>query len=126
MMYDGAYCHDLLVKKAKPSLSFSDGDYASWKTRVKEKFTELLGLDVIAENACPLKYEIVEEEKMDGYLQQRIEFESEYGASVCFYILTPDEMKKGEKRPVVITLQGHNESGVRSSIGDAICHERLD
>jgi len=126
MMYDGAYCHDLLVKKANPKLSFSGNDYDTWKTSVKEKFTELLGLDVIAENACPLKYEIVEEEKMDGYLQQRIEFESEYGASVCFYILTPDGMKKGEKRPVVITLQGHNESGVRSSIGDAICHERLD
>jgi hypothetical protein len=35
-------------------------------------------------------------------------------------------MKAGEKRPVVITLQGHSESGVHASIGDAICHERLD
>ena len=126
MMYDGAYCHDLLVKKASPELAFKGGDYEAWRKNVKEKLFELLGMDVIAENACPLKYEIVETEKKDGYLQQRIEFESEWGASVCFYLLTPDGMKEGEKRPVVITLQGHNESGVHSSIGNAICHERLD
>ncbi len=126
MMYDGAYCHDLLVKKAKPKLAFSGGDFKEWKASVKEKFRELLGLDVIAENACPLKLELVETEKKDGYLQRRFEFESEWGASVCFYILTPDGMAEGEKRPVVITLQGHNVSGVHSSIGNAICHERLD
>ena len=126
MIYDGAYCHDLLVKKAIPKLSFKGGNYDEWKRAVGEKLFELLGLDVIAENACPLKYEIVERTQMDGYLQERIEFESEWGASVCFYLLTPDDIKKGEKRPVVITLQGHNASGVHSSIGNAICHERLD
>ncbi len=126
MMYDGAYCHDILTKNAKPKLSFTGENYENWKSEIKSKLWEILGLDVIAENACPLKFEIVEETKMDGYLQRRVEFESEYGASVCFYILTPDGMKKGEKRPVVITLQGHNASGVHSSIGNAICHERLD
>ena len=126
MMYDGAYCHDLLVKKIKPKLAFGDGDYETQRNQIREKFWELLGLDVIAENACPLKLSLVETEKKDGYLQRRFEFESEWGASVCFYILTSDGMAEGEKRPVVITLQGHNASGVHSSIGNAICHERLD
>ena len=66
MMYDGAYCHDLLVKKIKPKLAFGDGDYETQRNQIREKFWELLGLDVIAENACPLKLSLVETEKKDG------------------------------------------------------------
>ncbi len=127
MMKASVVCHDILTKNMRPELAFSEEiSYGKWRDEVKAKFLEKLGMKRIEANACPLKYEIVEEKKMDGYLQQRIEFESEYGATVCFYLLTPDGMVDGEKRPVVITLQGHAESGVHASIGDAICHERLD
>ena len=127
MMKAGVDCHDILTKSMRPELAFSElKDYGAWREDVKSKFNELLGMKRIEANACPLEYEIVEEKEMDGYFQQRIEFESEYGATVCFYLLTPSDMEPGEKRPVVITLQGHAESGVHASIGDAICHERLD
>lgn len=125
MERNGVVCHDLLVKKIMPKLSFDDqADFGLWKASVQEKLTEVLGMKEIAKNACPMSVNVVSREQKDGYTQVRFEFESEYGAIVPCYLLTPDGCNK--KTPVVITLQGHNKMGVHSSIGDALCHETLD
>ena len=125
MKINGALCHDELTKNMQPKLAFDETqDFATWQAQVKSKLTELLGLDVIAENACEPNMEIVEEEQKDGYKQIRFEFESEKGAVVPCYLLVPDTGK--EKYPVAITLQGHNEQGFYSSIGKVLCHETLD
>ena len=119
MKFDGARCHDLLTKKIKPKLAFDENaDFSSWRKQVKEKLTELLGLDVIAENACELKMENVSKVQKKGYTQIYFEFESEEGALVPCYLLIPDTGK--EKYPVAITLQGHNKMGFHSSIGNPI------
>ena len=119
------FCHDGVTQRTKPKLSYDQArDFAVWKGEVKEKLVELLGLDVIAENACPLQMEIVEEEQKDGYKQIRFEFESEKGAVVPCYLLIPDTGKK--KYPVAIVLQGHNQQGFASSVGNVYCHETLD
>ena len=125
MDINGLFCHDKLTRDMKPKLTYSDKrDFLSWKSEVKEKLIELLGLDVIAENACPLQMEIIEEEQKGGYKQIRFEFESEQGAVVPCYLLIPDTGK--EKYPVAIVLQGHNQQGFASSVGNAYCHETLD
>ena len=125
MDINGLFCHDKLTRDTKPKLTYSDKrDFLSWKSEVKEKLIELLGLDVIAENACPLQMEIIEEEQKGGYKQIRFEFESEQGAVVPCYLLIPDTGK--EKYPVAIVLQGHNQQGFASSVGNAYCHETLD
>ena len=125
MQPNGLLCHDRLTKITKQKLAFDEtADFQTWKGQVREKLEELLGIDVIKENDCPLKIEIEEEVQMDGYTQVRFTFESEIGSVVNCYLLTPDTGK--EKYPVVITLQGHNESGVHSSIGDPWAHETLD
>lgn len=125
MEINGVNCHDHLVKNIKPKLAFDEkADFFVWKNRIKEKFIELFGLNVIAENACPLNVEIISEEEKEGYQQIRFEFESEYGTVVPCYLLIPDRCK--EKAPVVITLQGHNQMGFHSSVGNALCHETLD
>ena len=119
------FCHDGVTKEMRPKLAFEETqDFTTWKAVVKSKLVELLGLDVIAENACPLTMKIVEEEQKEGYQQIRFEFESEKGSVVPCYLLIPDTGK--EKYPVVITLQGHNQQGFYSSIGNALCHETLD
>ncbi|MBQ8320322.1 MAG: acetylxylan esterase [Clostridia bacterium] len=125
MIPNGLLCHDTLTKTIKGKLAYDETkDFREWKADLKAKLTELIGLDVIAENACPLKMEVEEEVKMEGYTQLRFTFESEIGSVVNCYLLTPDTGK--QKYPVVITLQGHNESGVHSSIGDPWAHETLD
>ena len=117
--FDGANCHDRLAKITKPKLAFDENkDFLVWKEQVKEKLTELLGLDVIAQNACELNMQIVSTEQKEGYTQIRFEFESEVGSFVPCYLLIPDTGK--EKYPVAITLQGHNKMGVHSSIGNPI------
>ena len=119
------FCHDGVTQRTTPKLAFNETrDFSAWKAQVKEKLVELLGLDVIAENAIPLQMEIIEEEQKDGYKQIRFEFESERGAVVPCYLLIPDTGK--EKYPVAIVLQGHNQQGFYSSIGKALCHETLD
>ena len=122
---DGKNCHDQVVAKIKPLLSFNDKtDYAVWKTQVKEKLIELLGIDIIAENSCPLQMEIVEKKEFDGYTRIRFEFESEIGSVVPCYLLIPNTKK--EKYPVAIVLQGHNQQGFASSVGNVYCHETLE
>ena len=114
MEIKGELCHQLLMKQ-KPKLSFDESkDYKAWKSKIKEKFIELTGLDKIVKNACPLNIQIESEEQKDGYKQIRFVFESEKGAFVPCYLLIPDMGK--EKYPVAITLQGHS-SGFHNSVG---------
>lgn len=115
MEVNGLKARDLLVKKTKPKLAYNqDVNYNVWRKEVKEKLYELLGFDVIEENACPLNYEIEYTKQKNGYQEIRFLFESEYGSVVPCYLLIPDTKK--EKYPVVITLQGHS-SGVHNSVG---------
>ena len=118
MEINGLLCHDRITEKLTPKLSFDESaDFSEWKEKIRGKLIELLGLDTISENAVnDPRMEMVEEEQMEGYRQIRFEFESEAGSVVPVYILIPDGLDK--KAPAVITLQGHNKMGFRSSIGD--------
>lgn len=100
----------------KPKLAFSDEvDYLSWKKQIKDKYIELLGLDNIAKNDCPLKVEIEETVETDEYIRYRYTFESEKESIVPCYLLIPKTGK--EKYPICICLQGHS-TGFHISIGE--------
>lgn len=118
MQVDGLKCRDLLVAKMQPQYAYNEHkDYKAWREELKQKFMEVSGLEEMEKNISPdLNFEIEEEEQKDGYKQIRFTFESEIGAVVCAYILIPDNLKAGEKRPVVITLQGHS-TGFHNSVG---------
>lgn len=106
MEANGLTCHDLLVEKMIPKLTFNKRkNYSKWKKEIKEKFIELTGLDDIALNACEPELDIESDEMKDGYREIKFTFYSEVGSVVPCYLLIPD-LKK-EKYPVVITLQGH-------------------
>lgn len=116
MKVNGDLCHDLLKEKVVPKLSFYKGvDYVAWSKQVREKFFELIGIDKVKENACPLHFEIESEVQKEGYKQIRFKIESEIGSVVPVYALIPDTGK--EKYPVAIVLQGHS-SGFHNSIGE--------
>lgn len=116
MKVDGNLCHDLLTKKIVPTLSFSnDVEYTQWKKQIKDKFFELVGMDKVVANACPLRFEIESEIQKDGYRQIRFTIESEMDSVVPVYALIPDTGK--EKYPVAIVLQGHT-SGFHNSIAE--------
>ncbi|HBF86297.1 MAG TPA: hypothetical protein DDW54_01305 [Clostridiales bacterium] len=111
----GEQCHETLMKNTKPLLSFDESkDFGEWKKEIKAKFTELIGIDKIKENACPLTMEIESVEQKDGYTQTRFVFESEKDCFVPCYLLIPDTGK--EKYPLAITMQGHS-TGFHNSVG---------
>ncbi|MBQ7830693.1 MAG: acetylxylan esterase [Clostridia bacterium] len=114
---DNDIIHEKLLDK-KPLWAYDEKyDYAEWKDRIGKKYIELLGLDVIAENACPIKVEIEEVVETEEYTRYRYVFESEYDCPVPCYLLIPRTQK--EKYPVCICLQGHT-SGFHISIGKEI------
>ena len=110
MKVDGNVCHDLLrdsmVGKQKLGYNNKTTDFATWKAQVKDKFIDLFGIDAIAENDCPLNFEIETEVQKDGYKQIRYTIETEKGSICPVYILIPNNIKG--KLPVAITLQGHS------------------
>ncbi|MBQ8428913.1 MAG: acetylxylan esterase [Clostridia bacterium] len=115
-MINGDLCHEALIEKINPKLSFDkNADYQTWKRELKAKLVELSGFDLIADNACDPQFEIVSKEQKDGYQQIRFEFYSEVGERVPCYLLIPDGDK--EKYPVAITQQGHSP-GFHISIGE--------
>lgn len=115
-MINSDLCHELLVKKIRPKLSYSSKyDYVKWKTKIMEKFIELTGLDEIAKNACPLNLQVEWEKDKGSYRLIRFTFDSELGETVPCYLLIPNTKRK--KYPVAITLQGHS-TGFHNSIGE--------
>ena len=93
-MINGDLCHELLIEKTIPQLAFDNKvDHETWKRALKEKFIELSGLDLIAENACEPQFEMISKVQKDGYQQIRFEFYSEIGERVPCYLLIPDGNK---------------------------------
>ena len=113
---NGDACHDYLTAHTKGILSYDSGcDYPAWKCQVENKLKELLGMDVIAENACPVHVEIEETTEYDTYGMIRFHYESEWGNLVPALLLIPKQEKKAY--PLAIVLQGHT-TGYHISIGE--------
>lgn len=115
-------CHEYLVTQTRQQLAFNpDKDLEEQRVAVREKLTELMGIDRIALNACAENFFIESEEIKDGYKQIRFIFESEKNNFVPCYLLIPTTGK--EKYPVAITLQGHAKGGMANSIGVEVPEE---
>lgn len=109
-------CHDMLVAQTKGVLSYDHGcDFGQWKTQVAQKLRELLGMDVIAENECPLRIEAEAPVEYDTHRSVSFCYESEKGNWVPAILLIPKQKK--EKYPLAIVLQGHT-TGYHISLGE--------
>jgi hypothetical protein len=112
----GRKCHDTVVGKTQLKLAYDENtDFATWKANVREKLTELLGLDVIAENACEPNIIIEEDLQFDGYRRIRFVFYSETDCPVPCYLGIPTG-EEGKKYPLAISLHGHS-SGFHNDYG---------
>ena len=108
-------CHTQVIENLKPELAFDpNANYAEWKEKVREKFGELLGDDM---DPTPLNVTVEYEKETDEYIEKRIIFDTEPGASVPCHLRIP-KGKQGP-HPVVICLQGHS-SGMHISLGNPI------
>lgn len=76
-----------------------------WQTKAKAQLRELLHLDGF--ESCPLLPQILESEPFDGYRRDKILLQTEPDVFMPVFMLVPNAIKKGEKRPVVIMPPGH-------------------
>lgn len=113
----GDLCHEILREETKPALAFDEkGDLATQRAALRAKLRELLGLDRIETNTCPLNIDFEETVECDGYRRIRFTFDSERGATVPVYLLLPNDAPR--PLPLAIILQGHT-TGFHNSIGVA-------
>ena len=94
-------CHRLLVKNTVPALAYnSEAPSYEQRKRLREKFIELTGLDLIAENAknCPANFCVEFEQDEEKYKLIRFTFDSEIGETVPCYLVIPKLGKKSEAK----------------------------
>ncbi len=99
-----------LLKKAaemQPSMRCKAGsvdEFNEWKTTFKAKLDELMGPFPPRIPTNPRTVARIERE--DDFVEKFI-IDVEDGLSVPGYLLLPKDLKKGEKRPTILTCHGH-------------------
>ena len=73
-----------------------------WRARTRGRLTDLLGQ---FPRAVPLNAEVTERIDCDGYVRERIVFDSEPAMSVPAYLLVPEGRRRAG--PTVLALHGH-------------------
>ncbi len=89
------------------NLTFCANDKAaasSWQAEFKPKLVDMLGGWI---EQVPLNPEITDKSQEDGYVRYRLVYDSEPDMSVPCWLLVPDGIAPGEKRPAVMALHGH-------------------
>lgn len=105
--------HEYLLRNRRPLLAFDqNADFDTWRTKVKEKLSELLG--DMPEERVPLNVRIEWEKEHDEFIEKRFIYDTEPFTSVPCHLLIPKNAKK--PCPVVICLQGHS-TGMHVSLG---------
>ena len=109
-----AYLYDLNGRRMGFDCD-SIGGYATWKKEVRAKLSEITGIEKM--QACDLTPEVSPAEAEDGYDRTRIVIQCEPGVRMPMFMLKPNGIKPGEKRPVVICPHGHGSAGKNSPAG---------
>lgn len=90
-------------------------EYEVWKEALRNRLKEITGLNKF--KACELKPKLIESVQLDGYRRDKIIIQTENNVWMPFYMLIPDGIKKGEKRPCVIAPHGHGSVGKEAIAG---------
>ena len=99
-----------------------------WKSALRDQLSVLLGLPAMQRCALnPVRLESVE---LEGYTRTKCTIETEPGVVMPFFLLTPADLRPGEKKAAVIAPHGHGGGGkcavVGLDYGDAELRERIE
>lgn len=76
-----------------------------WQGKARGALSRCLKSDLL--RAVPLQPQLERTWQREGYLQQRFVLQTSAGTQMPVYLMTPDDLAEGERRPVVIALNGH-------------------
>ena len=90
-------------------------EFYLWKQKFREELSETLGLNLLesihADSGLKDRFlnqiRPEEETQEEGYLRRRYVMETLPEVSMPFYMLIPDGIEKGERRPAVIAVPAH-------------------
>ncbi|MEO7912607.1 MAG: alpha/beta hydrolase family protein [Roseiflexaceae bacterium] len=92
-------------------------ELAAWQNELRTRLRAIIGLDSFC--ACPLDPQIDTPEQCDGYVQTRVVIAVEPDVRMPLYVLTPDDLRPGQRRPVMLAPHGHGSAGKAAVVGRA-------
>ena len=92
-------------------------ELAAWRSELRARLRAIIGIDTM--RACPLDPQIDAPEQCDGYVQTRVVIAVEPDVRMPLYVLTPDDLRPEQRRPVVLALHGHASAGKAAVVGRA-------
>jgi dienelactone hydrolase len=90
-----------------PALTFrgsSRADWSSWRRRFRAALLRVMGP---APRPRPLRVRVLDRDTFDGYTRQTIAFDPDGFSTVVAYVLVPDGIRRGERRPGILCAHGH-------------------
>ena len=100
------------TRERTPLMPLQAGDKAgcrAWQRKFRAQLRRLLGP---TPEKVPLRPETIETKDMGDYIQRKIVFDSDAYTSVPAYVLTPNGIAPGEKRPGVLAAHGHGHGKI--------------
>jgi len=90
-------------------------EHQTWQSELRARLRQITGIDTMI--GCALDPVVTERVEMDGYVRERVLLHTEPGVVMPMYVLVPESMAAGERRPAVITPHGHGSGGKLSPAG---------
>ena len=91
-------------KPLLPCKAKTKEEWQSWRRAFKRAIVKELGPDP---EAVPLRPEILERTDMGGYIREKVVFDSDPYNSVPAWVLTPKNLKPGQRVPGLLVAHGH-------------------
>src|SRR5215217_3012916 len=92
-------------------------ELTAWRAELRARLRALIGIDTMRD--CPLAPQEDAPEQCDGYVRTRVVLAVEPDADMPLYVLTPADLRPGERRPVVLAPHGHGSAGKAAVVGRA-------
>ena len=83
----------------------------TWQSALRARLRSIIGIDTM--RACPLDPQEDAPEPRDGYVRTRVVIAVEPDVRMPLYVLTPADLRPGQRRPVVLAPHGHASAGKR-------------
>lgn len=84
-------------------------EYAIWKNQMRAELADLTGLTTM--ERCEPAPQVSERNALDGYVREKVLLQTEPGVIMPLYVLIPEGLTEGERRPPVIAPHGHGSAG---------------
>ena len=107
----GVNAYDIVqewCRRVKPDCAFAGAtkaDFQKWRARFARHYRRCLGR--WPGRVPPPRMRVLERVERDGYTREKIIFDSSPGVSVPAYLLIPEGIRPGERRPGILAAHGH-------------------